>query len=183
MNNFIVGLDLSLAKTGYCIMNDEGTVSSSGLIKSKPSGKSYLAETRRIVKIVDDIFLKITESCKKKKPDMVVIEGLAFMARNTTSLVQLAGLNYYTRIKLDKLGIPFLIIAPGTLKKFITGSGRGDKSLMMMKVYKHYGFESMDDNVCDSFSLAVCGLATLGKPLKTPIKPQEEVIKLLKTQI
>jgi crossover junction endodeoxyribonuclease RuvC len=178
-----VGLDLSLVKTGIVIIHDDGEVLFSGLIKSKPSGDSLLKETQRIVKIAENIMDKIDETLPDTNPDLVVIEGLAFMARNTTALVQLAGLNYLVRVLLAQFNWPFMIVAPTTLKKFITGSGRGDKDQMQMMVYKNYGFESLDNNICDAFSLATCGLAVLGKPLKKNTKPQEEVITLLKKQI
>jgi len=178
-----MGIDPSLTKSGYVLINEEGTVLDSGVMKSKPEGKTYLDEVNRIVKIVNHLFFPIVELGKEKKPDLVVIEGLAFMARNTTALVQLAGLNYHLRIKLAELDIPFVIVAPTTLKKFITGSGKGDKDMMMMKVFKDYGFESLDNNEADAYSLAVCGLAVMGKELKTNTKPQEEVVKLLTTQL
>jgi crossover junction endodeoxyribonuclease RuvC len=178
----VIGLDTSLTHTGFCIINEKGKVLDSGVIKSKPSGDSYLAEVNRIVKIVDEIFEKITKNCKKK-PDLAVIEGMAFTARNTTSLVQLAGLNYQLRIQLARFEIPFMIIAPTTLKKFITGSGKGDKDKMMMSVYKNYGFEALDNNECDAASLAFCGLATSGNPVKKLGVPQQEVINLLSKQL
>ena len=177
-----VGLDLSLTHTGYAILDQDGLVRASGVIKSKPSGDTHLAETQRIVKIAEEAVQKIDEFKEEGEGILVSIEGLAFMAQGT-SLVQLAGLNYLTRILLAEFGWPFMIIAPSTLKKFITGSGKGDKDMMMMSVFKNYGFESMDNNECDAYSLAVCGLATLGNPVKPLLKPQQEVVSLLKKQI
>lgn len=178
-----VGLDLSLTHTGYAIIREGGVVLGSGVIKSKPVGDRPVDELRRIVSIVDEalehIFLTVEP---REDVDLVAIEGLAFMAQGT-SLVQLAGLNYMVRAHLDKLDIKFLIVAPTTLKKFVTGSGKGDKDLMMMSVFKNYGFESMDNNECDAYALAVCGMAVLGKPIKPLLKPQQEVVKLLIPQL
>lgn len=181
-----VGLDLSLVKTGYTIIQDDGFVLDSGVIKSSPSGDKPVDEVNRIVKILDDVMYKVHTAVNPNltgtKPDLVIIEGLAFMAQGT-SLVQLAGLNYLTRALLSKMAWPFLIVAPTTLKKFITGSGKGDKDQMMMAVYKNYAFEASDNNECDAYALAVCGLAVLGKPYKNVTKPQLEVINLLKKQL
>lgn len=184
----VVGLDLSLTHTGYAIISKgekEGSdlLLASGVIKSKPSGPTALAETKRIVKIAEEAVQKIDEFCLKEDPKLVVIEGLAFMARNTTALVQLAGLNYLTRILLSQFEWPFMIVAPSTLKKFITGKGNSDKNIMMMEIYKQYDHTFLDDNVADAFALAAVGLATLGSPLKKVTVPQQEVINLLKTQI
>ena len=177
-----VGLDLSLTKTGYAIVRDDGTVISSGVIASKPSGDLPIHETRRIVAIAEEVVQKIDEMLPSTGPDLVVIENLAFMAQGT-SLTQLAGLSYLVRILLDEFKWPFMLVAPTTLKKFITGSGKGDKDTMMLHVYKHYGFEAIDNNANDAYALAVCGLATLEKPLIPLNIPQKEVTTLLKKQL
>lgn len=177
-----VGLDLSLTHTGYAIVKDDSTVLASGVIKSKPSGDTHLAETQRIVKIAEEAVQKIDEFKEEGEGILVSIEGLAFMAQGT-SLVQLAGLNYLVRILLAEFGWPFLIVAPTSLKKFITGSGKGDKDMMMLHVFKNYGFEALDNNENDAYSLAVCGLAVMDHPIKKLTKPQEEVANLLKNQL
>lgn len=177
-----VGIDTSLTHTGYAIIQDDGKVLASGVIKSKPSGDKPIHEALRIKKIAEDILEKIDMVLPGVDPDLVAIEGLAFMAIGT-SLVQLAGLNYLTRILLAEFKWPFVIVAPTTLKKFITGSGKGDKDMVMMSIYKNYGFEACDNNEGDAFGLAACAMALLGKPLKELTKPQLEVVTLLKKQL
>jgi len=176
-----IGLDLSLTHTGYVVIQVDGKVLTHGVIKSKPCGDRPIDEIRRIVKISSEITDQL-DKVLKVPPSIVCIEGLAFMAQGT-SLTQLAGLSYITRAFIDSCLWPFIIIAPTTLKKFITGSGKGDKDMVIMSVYKNYGFEASDNNEADAYSLAVCGLAVLGKPLKRSTKPQEEVISLLKKQL
>lgn len=176
-----IGIDLSLTKTGYVVIHDGGKVLVSGLIKSKPNGDTPINEVVRIRNIIHGLKAKIDE-CLSYAPDTVVIEGLAFMAQGT-SLVQLAGLNYLLRSLLVDLGWPFVIVAPTSLKKFITGSGRGDKDMIMMAIYKNYGFEAADNNIADAFGLAAAGMALLDTPIIKLLKPQREVIKLLKKQI
>lgn len=177
-----IGLDLSLVKSGIAIIKDNGTVLYSGLIKSKPSGDKPLHETKRIIKIVEDVFEKIDEILPKEDPDLVVIEGLAFMAKGT-SLVQLSGLNYIARAILTELEWPFMIVQATTLKKFITQKGNAEKDLMMMAIFKDYGFESQDNNQGDAYGLSICGLAALGKSLKKLTIPQQEVVSLLQKQL
>ncbi len=53
-----------------------------------------------------------------------------------------------------KKNVNFKIIAPGTLKKFVTGDGRAKKDLMLLKVYKKWGVEFSDDNLADAYGLA-----------------------------
>jgi crossover junction endodeoxyribonuclease RuvC len=177
-----VGLDLSLTHTGFAIVQDDGKVLASGVIKSKLNGDKPIDETIRIVKIAEEIMEKIDQLVPGNGPDLVIIEGLAFLAQGT-SLVQLAGLNYLTRILLAEFKWPFVIVAPTSLKKFVTGSGKGEKDMVMMAIYKNYGFEAQDNNVADAFGLAACGLALLEKPIIKKCKPQEEVLSLLKKQL
>ena len=179
----VVGVDSSLTASGYAIVREDGTVLSSGVIKSKPMGDKPIDETRRILKITEACLQKIDEYLPVTNPDLIVIEGLAFLARNTTALVQLSGLNYLIRTCLTELQWPFCIIQPTSLKKFITGSGKGDKDMMLLKVFKNYGFEALDNNANDAYALAVCGLALLGKPLIKMTQPQQEVLTLLKKQL
>lgn len=175
-----IGLDLSLAKTGYSVVKN-GQVLASGLIKSKPTGTDIKAELERLLHIVSEISAIIDDY--SDEVDIVAIENLAFMARNTTALTQLAGLSYLVREMLYNKGINFLMVAPTSLKKFITQKGNSDKSLMMMTVYKDYGFESLDDNVCDSFALAVLSAAVMGGPVKPLFVAQLEVVELIKLQV
>lgn len=178
-----IGLDLSLTHTGFVAVDDKGKIISREVIKSKPVGDKPMDEICRIIEISDKIIHNIAESLNGNiTKNVICIEGLAYMAQGT-SLTQLAGLNYLIRAQLFYYELPFIIIAPTTLKKFITGSGKGDKDMMMMAVYKNYKFESTDNNECDAYSLAICGLGVMDSPIKKLNKPQLEVVNLLKKQL
>jgi Holliday junction resolvasome RuvABC endonuclease subunit len=174
-----IGIDTSLTGTGVIVLND-GKIVGQKLIKSKPvpDGKP-IDEVRRIETIVGEIFLVV----KEHKPQIAVIEGLAFMVKNTTALVQLSALNYFTRSMLMKNGVPFVIVAPTSLKKFITGNGASKKDVMLMETFKRYGVTILDDNENDAYGLAQVGLALLGGNSKSTTKLQEEVLLLLQKQI
>lgn len=176
----VVGLDLSLTATGYVVL-DRGEIKARGVIKSKPDGDTPLDEFYRLAKILDGI-KEVLYECGEP-PTLVAIEGLAFMARNTTALVQLSGLNYLVRELLAYEGIDFVMVAPSTLKKFVTGKGNSDKSVMMMTVLKEYGEEFLDDNQCDAFGLAAIACAMIGAPLKKPNAAQTEVVNLIAKQL
>lgn len=48
-----------------------------------------------------------------------------------------------------------MIVAPTTLKKYVTGKGTGvQKNQMLLNVYKKWGVEFTDDNAADSYGLA-----------------------------
>lgn len=174
----VLGLDLSLTGTGVVIL-ENGKFVKRHLIKSKPSGDLPLSELRRIKKIVEEIEMIVAEGI----PNVAVIEGLAFMVRNATALVQLSALNYMVRDMLDRYKVKFVIVAPTSLKKFITGSGASKKDVMLMETFKRYGVSILNDNECDAYGLAKIGEALFEeKKEKLPIF-QQEVLALLNKQI
>lgn len=83
----------------------------------------------------------------------VYIEGPSYASKGSFVL-QMGALHYIIRLMLKIKNINYKIIAPGTLKKFVTGSGRAKKDLMLLKVYKKWGVEFDDDNLADAYSLA-----------------------------
>ena len=170
----ILGIDPSLTATGYIYLKD-GKIEAQDLIKTKPTGDDRKKELERLMIIADSFTINL-------KIDLAVIEGLAFMARNTSALVQLSGLSYLIRERLYDNGIPFVIVAPTTLKKFITGKGNVKKDQIMLEVFKRYDVDLTDDNLCDAFGLAMIGRSLLDKSVKLT-NPQKEVIELLKSQI
>jgi crossover junction endodeoxyribonuclease RuvC len=173
----ILGLDISLTATGVVIIEDD-TLIFSDTIKTKPGGKKPSDEVKRLQKILDSINKIIDEH----SPELVVIEGLAFMAKNTTALVQLAGLNYMIRCELVDRKLKFLIVAPTTLKRFITGKGNAQKDHMMLEVYKQYGHALTDNNVCDAFALSRVGLAMVD-PSHRETVTHREVVNLISSQL
>lgn len=168
-----LGIDLSLSSTG-CIKMEDGKIIDKQLILSKPSGKLPFEELLRLIKIRDSIDIN--------NISIAVIEGVAYGIRRTTSLSQLSGLNYMVRDYLRMKNIPFIIVAPTTLKKFITGKGNCAKDVMLLETYKRYKISFSNDNLADAFGLAIIGEALLNKDIKLT-KFQQEVINLLKSQL
>jgi len=83
----------------------------------------------------------------------VCIEGPSY-GSNGAFILQMGALHYMIRLMLKRAKIDFKVVAPGTLKKFVTGNGRAKKDLMLLKVYKKWGVEFNDDNLADAYSLA-----------------------------
>ena len=176
-NTISIGLDLSLTGTGLIILQD-GKIIKQKLIKSKPVGDLPLNEVRRIRKIIEEIELIVGEN----SPTIAVIEGLAFMVKNATALTQLSALNYMTRAMLDDYNVPFVIVAPTSLKKFVTGNGASKKDVMLIETFKRYGVTILDDNENDAYGLAKIGEAiNMTKKENLPVF-QQEVLEKLKIQ-
>lgn len=173
----VMGADLSLSGTGVVILKD-GELLHQKLIKSKPTTNA-VDEVKRLLGIVEDLLVHVSVD----KPVLVVIEGLAFMARNTSALVQLSALNYLFRAALVNQNIKFVVVAPSTLKKFVTGKGSGPKDVMMLETFKRWGVTLVDNNICDAYGLAKIGEAILNvndkKKWAELTAPQQSVVKLL----
>ena len=170
-----LGLDLSLTATASVLLVN-GEMKDYVLIKTKPSGKNPTDELNRLLLIRERLMIDDVT------PDIVVVEGLAFMARNTTALVQLSGLNYLVRELLWSKDIPFVIVSPSTLKKFVTGKGNAKKDQMLLETYKRYNVSFEDDNLCDAFGLAKIGeaLSAANPPIT---KEQDQTIEILRKQL
>jgi len=170
-----IGIDPSLTGTGIVVLQN-GEIVEQILIKSKPNGSRPKDELLRLTTIVDNV----KEIVDKHKPKLILVEGLAFMAKST-SLMQLAGLNYLLRLSFAD--IPFVVVTPSSLKKFVSGAGNAKKDLMLMATYKRYGVEFSDDNLADGYGLAQVGHALLDIHTLPLTKEQKEVILLLSTQL
>lgn len=137
------GLDLSLRGTGLIVLNEDGKIEHQKLLSTSP--KQEVEE--RIIYIGEELYPYLDQR------DIVYVEGLAFGARGS-SMLELAGLHYFIRISLRLENISYKIIAPPTVKKFVTGKGNAKKELMLLRVYKKWGVSFDDNNLCDAYSLA-----------------------------
>jgi crossover junction endodeoxyribonuclease RuvC len=172
----VVGLDLSLTSTGVVVLDETAKVLEQYVVKSSPVGPLQIDEAKRLSTITDKILEGVPSDAS-----LVVIEGITFMMSKTTALVQLAAINYIIRIGLWKRDIPFVIVSPPSLKKFVTGKGVAQKDIMMLETYKRWGVSLTDNNICDAYGLARAGLAILDIDDKL-VKEQREVVTLLKKQ-
>jgi crossover junction endodeoxyribonuclease RuvC len=141
---FYVGLDFSFAKNGLAVLGEDGTLLTKKLLvtSSKKSDEERL----------DDMMLEISMDIPKKTK-LVCLEGLSFGSKGN-SLAQMGALHYLVRLFLYHNKIDYKIITPTQLKKFVTGSGRVQKNLMLLKIYKKWGIEFDDDNLADAYALA-----------------------------
>jgi len=111
------------------------------------------------------------------------------MARNTSALVQIAGMNYMVRDVLHKwynagdIKNDFIIVTPTQLKKYATSKGNCGKDIIIKEIYKKYKIDFNDNNLADAFVLAKIGQALLGQNKKELIKTEKEVVQMLIKQL
>jgi crossover junction endodeoxyribonuclease RuvC len=187
MKYISIGLDLSLCRTGISIIERDGVskkeaIETSIVTSKPPEEKSYATEALRLLEIASSI-LKVEERFDFKKVKVLfVLEGFAYLAHNTSAVFQLAGLSYLIRTSLAKRSIPFVVVQPTTLKKFITGKGHSPKDIVMMDILRLYDRRIIDNNEADAFGLARIGM-DLMQGSKKLLKHQEEVLTLLRSQL
>lgn len=149
--NRVVGLDLSLTGTGWCDHLASGY--STGLIDT-----DKMEGLARIDYILKQIQNRIGTDFTKV---LVVVEDFSFASKGS-SLFQIAGLGYIIRHWLWSQGIQFKLVPPTVLKKFVTGTGNSDKSVMLKELYKRWLVDFNDDNIGDAYGLSRIGMALVG---------------------
>jgi Holliday junction resolvasome RuvABC endonuclease subunit len=162
----LIGLDLSLSSTGYHKLNLSRTEGVSGYIPTDKLGG---------MERIDFILKKIAELVHEG--DFVVIENNAFNAIGSARS-KLAELNGIVKFWLWHRGIKYALVAPTTLKKFILGAGKGDKSLIIREVFRAYKLEATTDDEADACVLAHIGLCLIGAE-QPKNKAQREVLVTL----
>ncbi len=171
-----IGIDLALVNSGIVVL-ENSSIAKKVSIKSKPSGDRPTDELKRIRKIVQEI----EDIVSDYNPSIAVIENLAFAIRSTTSLTQLAGLSFLTRAMLSDYRIPFILVAPTTLKRFATGKGNSEKDHIVLAAYKEYGIDDINNDIADALFLSKIGSMILGYDKPKAIY-QTETIELLNKQ-
>jgi len=163
LDNYL-GLDLSLTGTGIVVLDAAGKVIKSSTIKTQFKGMMRLTYIRNQIAGVIDLY----------QPKTICIEGYSMGSRagQAFSIGELGGV---IKAFLYEVGYTTYLIPPSRLKKFIVGGGRAEKDMIMMKVYKNWGWEPSDNNVADAYGL--CRIAMeLAKPSNGLNKAQQEVI-------
>ena len=170
-NTLVIGLDLSLTGTGWATFNGKVTFGTLSPPKNKRTGMG------RISWMLSRIFRVIEQH---GTPKLVTMEGLAFASRDRN--LERAGLAFLVRYKLWKRGVPYVLVAPTSLKKFTSGSGKAEKSGMMLQVFKRWQIEPANDNEADAISLVQVARQLEG--LSTPeTKAQQQVLNTIRKNL
>ncbi len=121
----ILGLDQSFNCSGYTIFEEDNTMSSFGVIKVEKTIENIFDRALTIA-------LKVCNIIEENEITNVNIEGLAFGMRGDATR-DLAGLQFtiLTMVKHKYPLITIKIIAPNSVKKFATGSGKASKQEMI----------------------------------------------------
>jgi len=140
-----VGVDPSFNSTGIVILDQDGEI----VEQKNFSLAKYDEIEEKLIKFEE----KIAFIPSIVRLGGVYIEGPAYMAKGQYVL-QMGALHFLLRLFLYKREVFYKVIAPGTLKKFVTGKGNAKKDLMLLKVYKKWGVEFEVDDLADAYGLA-----------------------------
>jgi len=140
-----VGMDPSFNGFAIILLDKDANIIEQRLLtsESKAEPEDRLIELEKGYEFIPNIVCLHT----------VCLEGPSYMSNGAYAL-QMGALHFMIRIMLKRRGVNFKVIAPGTLKKFVTGKGNSKKDLMLLKVYKKWGVEFDNDNLADAYGLA-----------------------------
>jgi crossover junction endodeoxyribonuclease RuvC len=144
------GVDASFSGTGVIIIDNDCKIIDQKLISTKKKDDIYDIE-KRMLFIVNDLSIFLTKYFKDLK--LILIEGLSYGSTGDGA-AQLAALNYFIRIFLLQNALYYDDVSPSKLKMFASGKGQSKKNLMLKEVYKRWGIDFDDDNLCDAYCLA-----------------------------
>jgi len=140
-----VGIDPSFSGSGVIVLDKDGEIIEEKLITtdSKQSVEERLIDIREQLS-----FIPVIVNLKS-----IYFEGPSYSSNGQFAL-QMGALHFMIRMMFFESKVEYKIIAPGTLKKFVTGKGNAKKDLMLLKVYKKWGVEFSDNNMSDAYGLA-----------------------------
>jgi crossover junction endodeoxyribonuclease RuvC len=142
----LVGLDLSLAKTGFAAL--DGTT-----ITVRPPARlehyhrhAYITET--VLRLVGAL-----------NPDVVIVEGYAPHMPGAIATIRSAEVGGIVRTELTRRRVDFLDVAPSTLKRWATGNGNASKAAMIGRAVELGARLTNDkaDDEADAYLLKLLG--------------------------
>ncbi len=149
------GIDPSLTGTGICVLMD-GEKPFLRTIATSPKTHPIIYD--RLEEIVGEIRAVLFADYDFLRTGTICIERPFVSPQNMNAQQNLLVLSYTIREMLYRHNVPWNDVSPKTLKKFVCGKGKAEKSMMLMRVYQNWDISAGDDNQADA-----CGLAHMAK--------------------
>lgn len=148
----ILGIDLGSQKAAYTLI--KGDIKSP-VFKTQmvyPNNAKDPMESR-----FDTILTVLKVAIEDYSPELVICEYPFNIQGNARILVEMFGVIRYHCLQAE---IPFVVLPQTKIKKYVTGSGKAEKSDMRMQVFKEYNLDLSEDEA-DSFWIAHMGMTYL----------------------
>jgi Holliday junction resolvasome RuvABC endonuclease subunit len=140
-----LGIDQSLRSSGVALLTENQTLNYSGTVT--PGTLTGVARLAYIRTCLRDVLASAGEEIS-----YAAIEGYSMESVNRSfDLGELGGV---VRLVLHDAGIPFVVVAPKTLKLFVASDGAADKQKMREAVLKKWAVDLPQNDVCDAYGLA-----------------------------
>lgn len=175
----LVGLDMSLARTGYAVARVAAGVEpdiAHGVIPTSPIGGTpadyYPLTLQRVRRIVKRVLDTARIDRDPGDPMIVGMEGPSFgSSREQAGQADArAGLRWLTYHLLEKESDAFVVIPPANVKQYVTGKGSGpdaDKAAMVAGIQRMLPDRWVtDDNEADALAI----VAMLARQVNHPIE-------------
>lgn len=141
--DYFHGFDLSLTGTGVVVLDANLNVVHKETLKNKLRGCERLSHIRN----------KLDALIVQYPPSVVCIEDY-IKHLEVGQAFHIGELGGVIKTELWEREIDPVLISPTMLKKFITGKGIAEKDMVVLSVYKHFGFEADDNDQADAYGLA-----------------------------
>jgi Holliday junction resolvasome RuvABC endonuclease subunit len=169
----ILGLDLSLTSTGYCLLDEDSVaVFAAGaydvplamiaadrmrVVWHGSVGSSTLRDVERLRMFDEWIRGFINDNPLSARLEHVAIEGYSYGSpAGQTRAFGLGELGGVIKLAIHQAGIPMHIIAANTWKKVLCGKGGLKKDLVRLELFKRYGVEFASQDTLDAWAVAMC---------------------------
>lgn len=139
----ILGLDMSTKSTGVAL----------------PTGRTLTlrAPTTDVARRLHWFEGALVRIARLYQPDLVMVEGYSLGSPGVLSTIRLAELGGVVRCRLHELGIRYLEVPPGQLKRYATANGNAPKERMVMAAVVA-GATPRNDDEADAYLLRALGM-------------------------
>lgn len=154
----ILGIDASLTSTGLCIL-ENGAVENTGLIRTYD-----LRGMSRLRYIAD----KLQVCIGLYEPDFIVIEGYAMGIRGGR-VFDIGEMGGVMKAVIYNKKIEAIIVAPTSMKKFITEKGNAKKAQIRDSLLLNWDIDTDQEDIADAIGLALFGHYLKNKRLQRSV--------------
>lgn len=166
----VVGLDLSLASTGFARLGWDGAPGDGAMVPFTSRIESRPAKPATIVGRADRALRmrrRIVREVDGAKPDLVVVEGPAPSRGTLVGAHEVAGLWWLVVAELTYLWYRVAVVPPPNRAMYATGAGNAGKDRVLAAAIRRYPTVDITGNdVADAVVLAAMGQRHLGHPVE-----------------